>query len=248
MYILVILLLTGQSELFEVENILDFADFLYESQDHTAALQEYRRYNFLADSLPRSIRERLIDCYVQADRYVEAYKETDLLYERNYASYVKGYVLYKQALYDSSITYLEKVGLPYKEKAQTIIGLGFAQQFNFKDAGRFISLPGDPPEQKSIVAGTLFSLFPGGGHFYCGHLEDGLFSCAVIGISTALALYYNSKNEDMKFGISLSAAIFFYAGNVYGGINAVRNYNYHVNNAYRLSVIESTDPIDPFYR
>jgi hypothetical protein len=248
MHAILLLLILTQDQIFDPDNILRFADHLYTSEDFGAALQEYRRYSFLVDSLPRSTRERLVDCCVQVGRFADALHASDRFCERNYATYAKGYILYKQTLFDSSRIYLEKASAPYREKALVLMGLSFAQQNNFKDAGRFISLPGSLPQHKSVVAGALFSLFPGGGHFYCNRIEDGLFSIAVVGLSSALALYYHSEEEDMKFGISLGAAILLYAGNIYGGINAVRNYNYYIDDAFRNATIESIGTIDPFYR
>jgi len=245
---MVFLLLVSQAGMFHPESILRFADHLYTIGDYGAALQEYRRYSFLSDSLGRSIIERMIDCYVQTERFTDAYQTTERFTDRNYATYAKGYILYKQTLFDSCRTCLEQVGIPHREKALTITGMSYAQQFDFKNAGRFIALPGAIPQHKSIAAGALLSLFPGGGHLYCGRVGDGLFSCAVVGLSALLATYYHSKDEDMKFGISLGATILFYAGNIYGGINAVRNYNYYVDDTYRNSLIGSTGPIDPFYR
>ncbi|GAG68121.1 unnamed protein product, partial [marine sediment metagenome] len=88
------------------------------------------------------------------------------------------------------------------------------------------------PAYKSPRRGALCSLFPGGGHFYCGRIGDGIFSFFVVGLSSLLAYHYHHQDEDIKFGISLSAAILLYAGNIYGGINAVRNYNYYENEEY----------------
>lgn len=248
MFTTIIFLFVFQSEMFDPANILRFADHLYDQHDYNAALQEYRRYKFLGDSLPRETREKIIDCYVQNNRFAEARKESNQLLERNYASYVKGYILYKAQLYDSSRLFLHNVTSPYEKKAHTLIGLGFTQQYNFNDASKYITLPDTAPKHKSISTGALLSLFPGGGHFYCNRIGDGLFSCAVVSLSAALAYYYNSKDEDIKFRISLGAAVLLYAGNIYGGINAVRNYNYYIDDTYRRSVIESIDPVDPFYR
>jgi hypothetical protein len=240
--------LFNNTGMFAPENILRFADHLYASQDYDAALQEYRRYTCLVDSLPGSTRERMIDCYVQAARFAEAHCTAERFPDRNYAAYAKGYILYKQALFDSCRICLKSIGIPYREKSLVIIGLSYAQQMKFQDASRFIALPGAIPQHKSVAAGALLSLFPGGGHLYCGRVGDGLFSCAVVSLSALLATYYHSKDEDLKFSISFGATLLFYAGNIYGGINAVRNYNYYVDDAYRRAIIGSIGPIDPFYR
>ncbi|MBN2621251.1 hypothetical protein JXB22_09205 [candidate division WOR-3 bacterium] len=245
MFVCILLITITQNELSDPQKLILFADHLYEIQEYEAALQEYRRYSFLTDLLPDTIRTRMINCYVHTSDYTHALEQTDLFYDRVYADYIRGYVLYKAELYDSSRKYLEQIGLPYKDDALSLIGFGYARQFKFTEAARYIDMPSDLPRYKDPIIGGLLSLFPGGGHIYCGRLGDGLFSFAVVGLSSALAYYYQTKDEDLKFGLSLSAAILFYAGNIYGGVNAVRNYNYYVNNEYRRDIFESHTPIDP---
>ncbi|MBN2620910.1 hypothetical protein JXB22_07445 [candidate division WOR-3 bacterium] len=240
------LLLVCQNGLSDPDMVVRFADHLYETREYAAALQEYRRYSFLADSVSHIAREHMIDCYIHTGQYSHALAETDLLHDPGRIHYIKGYILYEAQSYDSSRAYLEQKGLPYAEHARTLIGLGYARQFKFREAACYIDMPSALPAYKKPGAGALFSLFPGGGHFYCGRIGDGLFSFAVVSLSSALAYYYQSKDEDLKFGLCLSAAILFYAGNIYGGINAVRNYNYYLNDTYRRSVLESIEPIDPF--
>lgn len=241
-----LLLLICQSELFDPQKIVLFADHLYESHEYAAALQEYRRYSFLTDSLVDGTRVRMINCCVQTGNYTLGLDETNRLHDPDQARYVKGYILYAAHLYDSSRIYLEQAGLPYAEKARTLIGLCFVQEFKFKDAARYINMPAVLPAYKKPVAAALLSLFPGAGHFYCGRIGDGLFSFAVVGLSSALVYYYQSKDENLKFGLCLSAAVLLYAGNIYGGVNAVRNYNYYLNDTYRRSILESIEPIDSF--
>jgi hypothetical protein len=246
MFSAILLLLVGQSEFSDQDMVIRFADHLYEAREYGAALQEYWRYSFLADSIPDVTRDHMIDCCIHTGQYTHAFAETDLLHDPGRIQYIKGYILYEAQCYDSSRVYFEQIGLPYAGHARTLIGLGYARQFKFSEAACYIDMPSVLPVYKKPVAGALFSLFPGGGHFYCGRIGDGLFSFAVVSLSSALAYYYQSKDEDLKFGLCLSAAIFFYAGNIYGGINAVRNYNYYLNDTYRRSILESIEPIDPF--
>ncbi len=118
-----------------------------------------------------------------------------------------------------------------------MIGLGYAHEFRFREAGDYIRLPVAPVYKKPGLGG-LFSIFPGGGHFYCGKIGDGLFSLFVVSASALLSYYYYDRDEDLKFGVALGAAILFYTGNIYGGINAVRNYNYYENEKYLHRILE----------
>jgi hypothetical protein len=246
MFISIVLLIFNQNELCDPQKISQFADYLYQSCEYTAALQEYRRYSFLVDTISNRMHQSIIDCYLQTGSYAHALDEADLLRDSDRIPYIKGYILYNAHLYDSSRVYLEHAELPYNKDAHILIGLSYVQEFKFENAARYIDVPSPLPVYKRPVTGALFSLFPGGGHFYCNRIGDGFFSFAVVGLSAALAYYYHSRNEDLKFALSLSAAVIFYAGNIYGGVNAVRNYNYYLNDTYRCAILDSIKPVDPF--
>jgi hypothetical protein len=240
MYIIISFLLL-QTELFEPQNILKFADHLYFKEDYSAALNEYRRYMFLTDSTPEDIQEKIVDCLINLSRFDEAIKETENLKEIAKIDYTKGWIYFLDGKYDSSRIYLNRLGIPYKEDAEKMIGLDYAYEFRFTEAGNYITLPPDGPKYKNPSLGAILSIFPGGGHLYCGRIGDGVFSFFVVGISSLLAYHYYNQEEDIKFGISLGAAILFYAGNIYGGINAARNYNYYENEKYLNRIIEDTE-------
>jgi hypothetical protein len=237
MYIIVAFVFL-QTDLFEPNKIVAFADYLYNEHDYSGALAEYRRFLFLADTLRDDIPEKIVDCLVHLQRFDEAIRETEHIDDDTKRHYVKGWIYFLDAQYDSSRIYLSRVGLPYKDDAEKIIGLGYAHEFKFDEAGNYILLPGEQPVYKKPTLGALCSLFPGGGHFYCGRLGDGLFSFFVVSLSSLLAYHYYHQEEDIKFGISLGAALLFYAGNIYGGINAVYNYNDYENRAYLEKIEE----------
>ncbi|MEE8596249.1 MAG: hypothetical protein V3T09_00380 [bacterium] len=226
---------------FSQENILKFADHLYAQEDYAAALSEYRRYQFLFDSIREDIPEIIIDCLVRLKRFDEAIKESAELQNETKRDFTKGWIYFLAGKYDSSRIYLKRVGLPYKEDVEKIIGLGYAYEFRFQEAGKYIVLPGKEPKYKKPQLGAMCALFPGGGHFYCGRIGDGIFSFLVVSTSTLLSYYYHNRDEDIKFGISLGAAIIFYAANIYGGINAVHNYNYYQNEHYLQRILEHAE-------
>jgi tetratricopeptide (TPR) repeat protein len=237
MYIIVVFVLL-QTELFKPNKILEFADYLYEEHDYNGALAEYRRFLFLADTLRDDVPEKIVDCLVYLQRFDEAIQESEKITDEMKQCYRKGWIYFLSAQYDSSRTYLNQVGIPYKNDAEKIIGLSYAHEFKFNEAGNYILLPREIPVYKKPSLGALCSLFPGGGHFYCGRIGDGVFSFFVVGLSSLLAYHYHQQDEDIKFGISLGAALLFYAGNIYGGINAVHNYNDYENIKYLRKIEE----------
>jgi TM2 domain-containing membrane protein YozV len=231
-------LLVCQSELFEPQNMLQFAEHLYAQEDYADALHEYRRYLFLSDSASEKIYERVVECLTRLGRYHEAISELHYIEDINKRNYTAGLVYFSAGEMDSSRTYLNRVAIPYSDEAASLIGVGHAYEFNFDEAANYIELPEPKPRYKKPILGALLSLFPGGGHFYTGRYGDGLYSFLLVSTASLLAFYYYDRDEDIKFGFSLGAAIILYGGNIYGGINSVRNYNYYENEKYLQEILE----------
>jgi len=234
---LLFFLLIGQGELFEPHNVQRFADHLYAQKDYAAALGEYRRYRFLADPIEEYVHERIIDCLTRLKRYQEAIVEAGNFADENRRNFTIGLIHFTAGSLDSSRKYLESVDIPYDNDARRLIGMGYAYEFKFEKAAAYIELPEDPPSLKEPTLGAIFSIVPGGGHFYAGRFGDGLYSLLVVSTAALLSYHYYDREENVKFGVSLSAAILFYAGNIYGGINSVRNYNYYENEKYLQRII-----------
>jgi len=220
-----------QSELFNPDQVLKFADYLYLQADFNSALNEYRRYLFLCDSNKQEVNEKIIDCLVRLKRYDEAIKSADYLSDTTAAVYTKSLIYLLKGDYPIVRELLKN--MIDETKSKRLIGLSYAGEFNFLKAKEFIDIPHPLPKHKSPVIGGLFSLFPGGGHFYCQRVGDGIYSMLVITTGSLVSYYCYHQNEKTKFYISLGISIIFYAGNIYGGINAVHNYNYYENEKYR---------------
>jgi len=236
--VILILFFTFQTDLFAPAMVIRFADYLYQEGDYHSALNEYRRYVFLSDSLEEKVYERIVDCLIKLKRFDEALKEVEKLGDTTKINYTKGVIYYTAGKYRKARECLFNIGMPYENDARRIIGFSYAQEFNFREAGKYLNLPPLKLRYKSPILGGIFSLFPGGGHFYCGRSEDGIFSFLVVGTCALLTNYYYHRGEDLKFGVSLGATILFYSANIYGGINAVRNYNYYQNEKYLKKIRE----------
>jgi putative component of membrane protein insertase Oxa1/YidC/SpoIIIJ protein YidD len=224
--------------LYQPHNILKFADFLYQRAEFPAALNEYRRYEFLVGSISDTVRQRIITCLTESGRYHEAMSSADGITDLSQRTFIKGSIMYAAAQYDSSRYYLQK-NVSHEQDAQKLIGLGFAREFNFRDAGKYITLPPDIPREKKVALGAVCALFPGGGHVYGGRAGDGAFSFLLIGTGAMLSYYYYNQDEDLKFSLAFATTAVFYAANIYGGINAVRDYNYHQKKRYLERIIEN---------
>lgn len=238
MLIILFLLLTTE-ELFYPDKILQFADFLYDKENYTSAYDEYQRYLFLSDSTSDELYEKIIDCLIYTARYDEAENNCQFLKNDTKRTFIKGKIFFYAGIFDSARSYLEKVKLPYKESTKYLIGLSYAHEYKFVQAGKYLKLPENFPHYKKVALGALFALLPGGGHLYCKRWGDAVFSFLVISGGTGLSYYYHSRDQDLKFSLALTTTLIFYLGNIYGGINAVRNYNYYQNEKY-LKAIEQT--------
>lgn len=232
----------AQAELFDPSKVGAFADHLYTQEDYSAALNEYRRYIFLVDSVDPGVLDRIIDCLVRLERYGEAISETERIADTNKRNYARGLVHFMEGAMDSSRAYLEAVDVPYRADARRIIGLTYAYEYRFADASCYIAIPEHAPVHKQPALGGLCAIFPGGGHMYAGRWGDGLYSLLIIGTGALLSYYYHEREENVKFGFTLGATLLFYAGNIYGGINAVRNYNRSSSEEYLRQILEMNQP------
>ena len=239
MTLLLLLLHAQPLNTFSEENILAFADHLYIQKDYAAALNEYQRYQFLTDSMRNDVPDRIVDCLINLERYDEALAKCNDIDDGVKRRFTKGTVYFTAEQYDLSRTHLIDIGESYNKEANKIIGLSYAFEFRFQEAEEYLNLPRNKPTYKKPALGALCALLPGGGHWYCGRTGDGVFSLLLVSTTALLSYYYHQSDEDIKFNICLGTTILFYGANIYGGINAVRNYNYYQNEKYLEEILEN---------
>jgi tetratricopeptide (TPR) repeat protein len=81
------------------------------------------------------------------------------------------------------------------------------------------------PFRSPFLSGFMSAVLPGSGQTYSGRFSDGLYALMVITTTTAGTIYYFSQ-ERHKIAIPLSVvSAIFYAGNIYGGIQAATIFN-----------------------
>ena len=81
------------------------------------------------------------------------------------------------------------------------------------------------PKRSPTFSGLLSAVIPGLGQVYSGRFLDGLQSLTVVGtISAGTAYYINQEQYDVAIPVGL-LGLFFYAGNVYGGVRAAKTFN-----------------------
>ncbi len=229
-------------DLLTTDNVRRFADTLYAQEQYQEALGEYRRGRFLATGPDSIVDIRIIRCLLYLERYPDALAEARLLPEAASRSFYEGLVFFHAGEYDSARSYLNNPDLKSVPASRRILGLSYAEEYDFVGAGQYFDLPVPGPGHRHPWLGGVMSLFPGAGHFYAGRIDDGIYSLLVVGTASLLAWYYHDREENTKFACALAAGIVFYGGSIYGGINAVQNYNLAENEEY-LERIREENPI-----
>ena len=81
--------------------------------------------------------------------------------------------------------------------------------------------------KSKLLAGIMSAVIPGTGKMYCHRTTDGLFSLLTIGLTAWQAYDGFRKNgvKSVKGWIYGTISAFFYVGNIYGSIVAVKIYN-----------------------
>ena len=81
------------------------------------------------------------------------------------------------------------------------------------------------PNRSPTFSGLLSAVIPGLGQAYSGRFFDGLQSLTVVGtIGAGTAYYINREQYEVAIPVGL-LGLFFYAGNVYGGVRAAKTFN-----------------------
>ena len=88
--------------------------------------------------------------------------------------------------------------------------------------------------KSKFFAGFLSAIIPGSGKMYAGNFKDGLYSFILIGLCTWQAYEGFSDNGTHSFkGWAYgSIGTFFYLGNIYGSMVAVKIYNEQIENEF----------------
>ena len=242
------------------ENILKFAQHLYEEGEYIRAASEYQRYLFFSHKDEDSIIYQIGLCYKKGgefskacewfERILKKYPESDLLSSVYYQS--AGSLLLMSKYEDSISKAKEGFGKVDEERLHYILGLNYLKQKRWDDAYLlFSSIMQDKnlkdsssrleeyakegrnlPHKSPLLAGILSFLLPGAGKIYCERSKDGLFSLFLIG--TAAYSAYDSFKEDGRDSIRGwlwgSWGGFLYAGNIYGSTVAAKIYNQRIEN------------------
>jgi tetratricopeptide (TPR) repeat protein len=214
----------AQSEFYTPQNILKFADYLFQINEYQRAAAEYERFMFTANLQPDSIQFKIGLCYLGNTQYEKSlavwqkllashqdtkYKPSVLLYtgyaKFRMAEHFDAIGLSHQALSQSDLTAEQQnqgrvllaanhLTLHLFAEAQQSI----AQLTNSDYKNGFIKLIGDAQKMQPKspwLAGGLSAIIPGTGKFYANRPIDGLFTFFLLGFFSWQAYDGFSENH-----------------------------------------------------
>ena len=236
------------------DEIIAFADHLFELGEYERASIEYLRYSFLYsdDSCVDAVLFKAGLCKERAGDFDAARKIYSNLLSvpdrraKSFAGYRIPLTYLLENEPDSALASIDST-IQTQGAIQYLKGWIYLRQKRYSDALSLFKNISDNAESSDVagsidyllhrtrqgeklphrspfVAGFLSSLIPGLGRGYCGRWDDGFFSFIIIGSTGSLA--YAEWDKDREFA-SVMAVIstFFYLGNIYGSAKGAKVYN-----------------------
>ncbi len=246
----------AQSDIYNYQNTVEYADYLFNSKEFDLASEEYERLLFLKDSI--TFKYRLIRAYDLGGKDSHAIKRVRDFYPNltEVPSKVsKAYLtlLINNKAYPKVRNFLKKNNsLPQSESLfynassnllQTrwevtykLLKDTFQANLPFKKDYQTIAKEAlEHPRKSPGLSLAMSTVVPGLGKIYSGRWKDGLVSLLFVG-GTAWQGYRGFQEKGVKsvFGWIYSALGFgFYLGNLYGSYKAAENYNEDVEKRFR---------------
>lgn len=242
--------------IYNAENSLSFALYLYDSKQYDFAAQEFERVIYLS---PENYEAKLF--LLKSYRYSENYSQGINFINKNYNSdfkfipkkiaeeYTK--LLLLNGNYSETQNFITQFADSLNNKTkinfQTFCYL-FQQQwdtlYQFANLNKnylnsdLYNLSNSVLEikyKKPLIALTLSTLIPGLGKIYSGAWKDGLFSLVFIATNSWQAYRgFSKKGVKSAYGwIFSSIAFTFYFGNIYGSFQSAKKYNENLNKSFK---------------
>jgi tetratricopeptide (TPR) repeat protein len=237
------------------ENILKFAEHLYQERDYLRAAGEYQRYLFYSRqnaSSPLWERGARGDLKPQ-DASSTLYK-IGLSYrqagdtERAISFFRKIATEHPESQFRFAASLDEAGNSDERGKLQVLAGFNYLHQRRWRDAEYILKSVAfkdenlnhissglrtsaregiSLPRKNPILAGLFSAVLPGMGKIYCKQYGDGLYSLILTGVTALLAWDGFRENgvRSVKGWLFGSVGVVFYAGNVYGSAVAARIYS-----------------------
>lgn len=247
------------SDIFNYENSLDYAEYLIESHQYSAALNELDR---MIEAYPE--RDTLKEMYIKICYTDKRYQEGESKVEQWFINEHKivpypvmvryNYLLLEQddfakfkAYTDTTTFFKQEVqqhlrfnsALLLENWQQADVLLKGNEENEFTSINLGLLNEGRSIRYKSTFKGALYAaLIPGMGKIYAKDTKDGVYSFFSVAIPAISAVRgFNKRGVESVYGwANLGLASFMYTGNIYGAVRSVRQYNKTKKEAYRAKV------------
>lgn len=252
-------------DLYNEKNSLEFANYLFASNQYNLAAKEYERVLFLGEGNADSIKLQIVRSFSLGGNQQKSVERAKSLYGNNLsefpAPFAKRYTKDLFLLRDfSQLNFFlqeKQSQLPRREKlfASTSmylynmnwegahLSLDLVKQAGMEEAAFFEKYieEGEKLSSKSpLLAGTFSTLIPGTGKLYTGDWQDGIFSFIMVG-ALAWQSYRGFNNDGVKSvrGWVFGAIGFgFYTGNIWGSVRSAKKHNNLKKEALRQKVTQ----------
>lgn len=238
---------------FDAQNLIRFADFLYQQGDYIRAAGEYQRALITFDDREAYLNGQIGRCLIKsgepqrATEYLQHAVHKTSGFAQDSLRLALGSAFFLSQRNSDALSQIDSLPeLPlYQQPKILFAALDHLQQKNWDSALQQLQRPGVPDDpviadlrrlaiagqhirQKSpALAATMSAIIPGSGKWYANRKSDGLYSLFLIAGSSWLAWegFDDEGSSSVKGWIFGSAGALFYAGNIYGSAVAVRLFN-----------------------
>ena len=233
-------------DLFNLDNTLNFANYLKERGDFSFALEEYNRAYFLSPHNNYIQHEilllnRELGLFNKSLKFIEKLENSDQINREELFCLLKlkdfkklNFTLNNKNLllnrndyhfYKTSTLLLEG---KWKEASQYILTLNPDQiNLNTKEFSLIISEKSIIKKKNPYLASSFSILVPGLGKLYTGDKKDALFTFLTVclGAWQATNSFSNSGIYSTSGWIYGGMTLFLYTGNIYGSFSSAQKYN-----------------------
>jgi len=212
---------------FEPQNALYARQFLKSYRLANLSAKGIARYHFLTDTLK-------MDAAIKKEYY------RLLIMQQKYTSVYNDIIIYKPFNDKENLEWELAMLMLNKNYSQATI-TAVNRQYTHEKFEKLIQDYQQLQTKNKFIAATFSAIIPGTGKIYAGRWKDGIFSLIFVGTSAYQAYRGFSKNGINSVygwiftGISMS----FYAGNIWGAVDATNNYNNQLYEKYHHKVASS---------
>lgn len=238
--------------IYNYENSLKFATYLYKTQQYNFAAKEYERLLFMRPEND-TIKLQLMQIYRKANRFdfgiersktfypelnlmpqAQALEFSKLLLQNEAINEAENFWQINSSLEKNDKIVFQATALALQSKWQNSLDLlNQLENQQIPVVQEYQSVLHEAVSiklKKPFVAASLSTIVPGLGKIYSKDWKDGLVAFLFVG-STAWQAYrgFNEKGTDSPYGwIFAAVGTGFYIGNIFGSARSARQYNHRI--------------------